>query len=409
MTDWYYAEGQHPKGPIGEEELHDLINSGHITRDTRVWREEMDDWQKAGEHPDLSSAFPYPPSVPDTPTEKDLSSVSEPSHSEPDIAIISRPWPRFLARLIDNFIFAPMLGLGIALWAVVYYPNLYLKILTMHSGLYGLMMLPLVSLVLSLCMMVTGSTPGKAILGVRVPVAPSQSRIGFFLEREFKVWLAGLGAGIPLVALFTQTYQYRRLAAGKPAFYDEGNPAVTANPSTGRMITGLVVVALLVAGNIMLRAEDDKVERALNSTQTWINPLTNKKATIGSTWQAQEMESESGKAFYFASDELLLEAFFGHEQFDFDGLDTKTYGDAIKALYIKEITIETEWNPISIRGMSALKATGKNIESPDAPVEMIVMVRGRDAWRALISSRGHSSEQAAEKDKFIQAVFGSAN
>lgn len=409
MTDWYYAEGQLQKGPISEEELRDLIKSGHIDRDTKVWREDMGEWQNAGEQSDLSSAFPFPPPLPAAPTEKHLPSASEPPEFKPDLVVISRPWPRFWARFIDNLIFLPLLGMGIMLWAILYSPNLYLQIMMMNTALYSLMVLPVVSLILSLCMTVTGSTPGKAILGVRVPVPPSQSRIGFFLKREFKVWLAGLGAGIPVVALFTQIHQYRRLKAGRPASYDEDNPAISANPSTMRMIAGLMIFAILFAGNIVLRGENRKVETALNSTQTWVNPVTNKKATIGSTWRTQEMQIKSGKAFYFASDQLLLEAFFGYEQFDFDGLDAKTYADAIKALFIKEITIGSEWIPVSYKGMPALKATGKSIETPDAPVDVIIMVRGRDAWRTLISTRGSSPEQSAEKDKFINAVFGTVN
>ncbi|MCI9866864.1 RDD family protein [Rhizobium skierniewicense] len=409
MAAWYYAAAQDQKGPVGEDEMRGLVKSRQITEETSVWREGMDAWQRAIDHPDLASLFSLPPPLPIAPSPKIPPPIFEPPVVKPSIVITSRPWPRFWARSIDNLIFIPLFGFGIGLWTILYAPDIYLHIITMNSGLFGVLLLPLVAMFLALCMTVVGTTPGKAIVGVRVPVPKGQNRIGFFLSREFKVWVAGLGLGIPFVALFTQVRQYRLLAAGKSASYDEGNPEVVANPSKTRLAAAVVAVALLFVGNIILGNEDQKTTTNLSATQTWVNPVTNKIATVGKTWQGQEMKTNGGRAFYFASNELLAEAILGYEQLPSNGVQLAAYADAIKRAVASDVSIESEWSPITVDGMPALRATGKSINSTDSVVEVTVAVKGRDAWRTLVFARGNSPAQSAEKRKFVQAMFGTAN
>lgn len=409
MSAWYYAAAQDQKGPVGEDEMRGLIKSGQITRETNVWREGMDTWQLAVEHPNLSAMFSMPPPLPVAPSPKIPPPVFEPPVVKPGVVITSRPWPRFWARFIDNLIFVPLFGFGIGLWAVLYAPDIYLQIVTMNAVLFGMLLLPLVAMFIALCMIIVGTTPGKAIVGVRVPVPQGRNRIGFFLSRELKVWAAGLGLGIPFVALFTQVRQYRLLSAGNSASYDEGNPEIIANPSKVRLAAGIVVVAALFAGNIVLRTEDQKSATNLNATQAWVNPVTNKIATIGKTWQAREMTTNSGRAFYFGSNELLAEAILGYEQFSSDGVQVAAYADAIKAAVASDVIIDTEWGPVTVQGMSAVRATGKSVKYTDSIVEVTIVVKGRDAWRTLVFARGNSPAQSAEKDKFVTAVFGTVN
>lgn len=89
MADWHYAVGQDQNGPISDEELHSLIKSGKIDRETYVWRDGMDNWQHAGEHPDLAKAFVSPPPP--------LPSVNPPRLPPPAFQPIS-PKPGALSR-----------------------------------------------------------------------------------------------------------------------------------------------------------------------------------------------------------------------------------------------------------------------------------------------------------------------
>lgn len=407
MTDWYYNVGQNRKGPVEEAEIRRLIDRGQLTSQTYLWRKGMDNWQLAGAHPDFQDAFVAPPPLPTPP--KMPPPAFQPVPGVPASNLTSRPWPRFWARFIDNLILMPLLGLGVGLWSAIYSPEVYVAIVEMNAGLFGLMILPLVTLLLALSMALTGSTPGKAIVGVHVPVPSGANRFGFFLVREFNVWISGLGLGIPFVALFTQVAQYRRLASGRAASYDEGNPEVVANPGKGRLAIAILAVAVLFTGNIILRTEDERSTTNLTRTQTWVSPITGKSATIGATWQTQPIDTNSGSVFYFVSNELLSEAIFGHETLPSGNVEAAAYADAIKNVLTSEITIDTEWQPVEVSGMPALRASGRSTKATDATVEVTVAVRGSDAWRTLVYTRGTSASQMAEKQRFVSAMLGTAN
>ncbi|HNW38267.1 MAG TPA: GYF domain-containing protein, partial [Methanosarcina vacuolata] len=49
ITEWYYSAGNKKIGPISEEIIRQLINSGVVTRETKVWREGMENWSSASE------------------------------------------------------------------------------------------------------------------------------------------------------------------------------------------------------------------------------------------------------------------------------------------------------------------------------------------------------------------------
>jgi hypothetical protein len=59
--------------------------------------------------------------------------------------------------------------------------------------------------------------------------------------------------------------------------------------------------------------------------------------------------------------------------------------------------------------MSGVRATGISTRASDATVEVTIVVNGRDAWRTLMFIRGSSAEQLTEKDRFVNAMFGTTN
>ena len=44
MNEWYYANNNENLGPVSEEEMQELIQSGVIQPNTLVWTEGMKDW-----------------------------------------------------------------------------------------------------------------------------------------------------------------------------------------------------------------------------------------------------------------------------------------------------------------------------------------------------------------------------
>ncbi|MBP1873949.1 hypothetical protein J2Z19_003668 [Ensifer adhaerens] len=59
--------------------------------------------------------------------------------------------------------------------------------------------------------------------------------------------------------------------------------------------------------------------------------------------------------------------------------------------------------------MAALRTAVKAATDDDAIVEVTVVVIGRNARRTLVFSRGRSLDQAAAKENFVDAMFGTAN
>jgi uncharacterized RDD family membrane protein YckC len=66
---WYYAENGQQTGPVSEEQIHQLFQSGKINRDTLVWREGLADWVSYHQvmTPPGNPGTPQPPSAPANP------------------------------------------------------------------------------------------------------------------------------------------------------------------------------------------------------------------------------------------------------------------------------------------------------------------------------------------------------
>ncbi len=103
---------------------------------------------------------------------------------------------------------------------------------------------------------VFGTTPGKAILCIRVRNADG-SKLTYFqaLGRTFSVWLRGQGLNIPLVALITAITAYSRLKNDGSTSWDQvgGFIIVHRKISWWRWILFCLPLlgffALIVAGN----------------------------------------------------------------------------------------------------------------------------------------------------------------
>jgi len=64
-TDWYYGENGAQKGPVSQETLTDLMQSGRLLPSTLVWREGMPNWQAASSITELTATVQNtPPAIP---------------------------------------------------------------------------------------------------------------------------------------------------------------------------------------------------------------------------------------------------------------------------------------------------------------------------------------------------------
>lgn len=427
MSTWYYvSDSQERQGPIGDDELKGLIDAGVVTRDTLVWQPGFDGWRAAGDAlgsvftvlppPVPSSAPPSPPRPAQAQAQEEpaiVAEVSPPAPSEMPITSfqvppLARAWPRFWARVIDMWGLGMLLAFGVGAGAAAFSPKLSLQLATMNSTALGLMLLPLTGILIALIMTVVGTTPGKALLGVRVIDIADGNRLFFYLGREFKVWLFGLGAGIPIIALFTQIAQYKKVAKGEPAGYDGGNASVEGNTSGFRLTLGVIAAIALFMTVIVLETADREAKRAAEATQLWTNPVTNRKATISGGWNASELQTNSGRAFYFHSPSLLAEAVLGYENLGSSNYAVQDYATALEGAITSDVKLTSEWSPTTVNGLPALKASATAVNQKDTNIEVIVTLEGGNAWRSLLFAVGRSPSDLPGGTTLVNELFRSA-
>lgn len=419
MASWHYVVGQDRFGPVSDDEIRELIRSGRINRETLVWQPGFDGWRTASEVlssilDEVPPPLPSPPPVPSSVRlGKDSASSSPPMPSRTEDICpsptyhLARPWPRFWARLIDVWFFTPVLGFAIAFAAAFYAPGFYVKLVTTNAFVLGLILLPLVCVVLAVLMALMGTTPGKAILGISVRPTSGRTSLGSFLNREMNVWIYGLACGIPIITLFTYIHQYRRVTDGKPAGYDEGLFTVESASSRFRVWIGALSAILLIMALSVLNGIDMSAERDVETTRSWLNPVTSRAAEIAKTWNTSELQTNSGRVFYFSSSTLVAEALLGYEQIAAT-VDLNSYALAIKDVLSSEMRLTSEWMNTTVNGRPALKAMGTSLKQADTYIEIIVTLNGRDAWRTLVFSVGRRPDDLPGKNRFIHALFKSA-
>lgn len=196
MKQWFYSESNEQRGPISEAELQQLLESRVLTPATLVWSEGMRQWSPAGS---LTIFAPSPYASPGAnPNEQIDWSGYTPSGSQ------VRPWIRYWARTVDFLIFSLLTGFVIAL--------VHPEFLEMSDALVGMVLLVFYNLYEPVLLSLIGTTPMKALLNVRVRNREG-NKLTFpeALVRMLKVWLRGLGLGIPLISLFTHITAYNRL------------------------------------------------------------------------------------------------------------------------------------------------------------------------------------------------------
>lgn len=115
-----------------------------------------------------------------------------------------RPWVRFFARLTDVYLFSLIFGIILAF--------VYPLSLEMNDLLLGAMILAIFIFIEPLFLSTWGSTPGKALLNVRLRKSDGgKPNYEEAFIRSFNVWLRGEGLGIPIVNLVTRIFAYTKL------------------------------------------------------------------------------------------------------------------------------------------------------------------------------------------------------
>jgi membrane protease YdiL (CAAX protease family) len=148
-----------------------------------------------------------------------------------------RPWVRFVARNIDNYIFAFILGL---FWAMISTSSLPKS----DIG-FGLIALFLWIFVEAVFLSSWGTTFGKWLLKVKLR-DNEDKKLTFpvALQRSFLVWLKGLGIGFPIVSLFTLISAYSELTKKGITTWDRDCHLIVSHQTIGIIRTAVAIILI---------------------------------------------------------------------------------------------------------------------------------------------------------------------
>lgn len=108
MFEWYYVGQFGQLGPLSDEQMLELVESGVISRDTYVWRRGMSDWIFAYSVPEFSRALMPSSPPPPPPNESGMrvgpsSAMATQPYGVPNVAVpmFASPSSRLLAGLLQ--------------------------------------------------------------------------------------------------------------------------------------------------------------------------------------------------------------------------------------------------------------------------------------------------------------------
>jgi len=159
-----------------------------------------------------------------------------------------RPWIRFWARSFDLYSWA----LLIAIVSAFAFP----AVLEIRDAILGLLIAFTYMFVEPLLLSTWGTTPGKALLRIRLRKADGRKPgYGAALERSFYVWTRGIGLGVPLIGLITQLLAYNRLKDKGVTSWDQACDFRVAHQVVGAPRAAIAVAIFLALGALIAYGE----------------------------------------------------------------------------------------------------------------------------------------------------------
>lgn len=129
-----------------------------------------------------------------------------------------RPWRRYLARMLDYLWgqYAVAILLGITA------PGFVADLVAIDNQLvWGMVALAGFLNIEALLLSIFGTTPAKALLGLRVVTNTGRPlTFGLALRRSLNVWVRGMAIGFPIISLFAMARAKARLDTDRVAPWD---------------------------------------------------------------------------------------------------------------------------------------------------------------------------------------------
>ena len=170
------------------------------------------------------------------------------------------PWRRYGARILDSVTSGTAAFIIIALAWYQLAPlsaDAFFSMLDTRAGRFLDLFVTLIAagIVNAIVLASTGSTFGKLIFGIKVArLDGSPLNLVESFQREIKVWMVGLGLGIPLISLITMLMSYKALTKDGHASWDAGKHQVLYRQSSGQVALNVLGIVLIVAARLATSA-----------------------------------------------------------------------------------------------------------------------------------------------------------
>jgi hypothetical protein len=252
---WYVKEGQR-HGPVSLADLTSKLISGELSTRSQVWTAGLSAWNTASDVELLADVLKRCP-PPMAEEEEDAAGVTTMGLPIEQLNALvggtSVPtkrdlWGRFFARQLDILILASVAAFGLG----AIFPKLFAgNSIFENAAVSNIVFVPLALLLEVPVLALTGTTIGKWAFGVRIRRADgSQLSAGEIFQRNFNLWIAGLGLGVPFITLFCMLNGYSTARKGRRNSWDEKPLHVVHQSSIGqpRFTAGIVVFLALFVG-----------------------------------------------------------------------------------------------------------------------------------------------------------------
>ena len=250
MDVWLIQDGERC-GPFPSFEIERLIRDGEIDPDTPSWIEGQGEWQPLSEARQFADA--YENTTPEAGTVEVAAGVKVPPVVVPELPVMAvtkaQMLRRFWARWFD-----------LHLYGLVWLGSMRLAGHNMTELVTDMWMLIWQMLpwfgIEAVMIHLWGTTPGKALLGIRVRQANGRPpAVGASVWRSLRVWVLGLGLGMPLLVIFCQGVSFwvtRRV--GRPLWDAAGDHRVSVAqllPARVAAFVGLFVLLVAMRGWVL--------------------------------------------------------------------------------------------------------------------------------------------------------------
>lgn len=420
---WWYSIGGKKEGPVDTATLRQLIQSGVVPKDALAWTEGMADWVRIRDARELTEPMlgGSPPSMPPLPTEDDPYSPPR-ARGEPivppspiNLAFLNEPlagpWRRFFARQIDllvvGFPIAAIVSAAIATQSVAY---AFWVQKPGNDVIYGLAIIPFVLIAEALLFAVIGTTPGKALLGVKVrTLSGEKPGLAAYLGRLVGVYFQGFGMGIPIVILFTMGSQYNRLSRRESASYDQGVFRVTASPLGFLRVSA---ASLAIIGSFVLQAVLTEAGRAPSmasyATSTWTNPETARQTTLPAGWTTATEKSPDGLPVYmFRNPTIGAEVVFGSEAVP-ESFTLENYLEAWRKAVAGDMALAADTGAARADLFDAVGARGHLVADSSIPITATLVKHEGKIWRVVMvggdQSNGNDHHLTSLRDALLYSL-----